>query len=190
MTARVILLAGCAGSGKSTYVRRAFPMALVVSADHYFDDMAVRTGRTFQDVWDLRLLGVAHSLCQDRFREALGAGQPLVVVDNTNVRATDRQRFVKKALEHGYEVEIHVLNPWEYGGPPPSPEQVASYLSECHRRNVHGVPLEVIAQQFSKLDLPSGVFQAGRPPQFLQPLDRQHATAAERSKLDHSQEAP
>jgi hypothetical protein len=48
---------------------------------------------------------------------------------------------------------------------------VAAYVSLCHRRNIHGVPLDVIDQQFSKLDLPSGVYGVGKPPPFLRPLD-------------------
>ena len=96
----------------------------------------------------------------------------LIVVDNTNVRAADRQRFVKKGLEHGYEVEIHVLSPWRWNVAPPSPEEVADYVSLCHGRNVHGVPLDVIDQQFGKMDLPSGVYGVGKSSPFLRPLDQ------------------
>jgi len=172
VSARVILPVGCAGSGKSTYVRKEFPLGLVISADQYFEDLASRSGLAFELVWDLRLLGTAHSLCQQRYAEALGEGQRLVIVDNTNVRAADRQRFVKKGLDHGYEVEIHVLSPWRYGEPSLSPEQEVSYVALCHGRNIHGVPLEVIAQQFSRLELPSGVYRPGKPAQFLRPLPK------------------
>jgi len=176
MSSKVIILAGCAGSGKSTYVGQHFPEALVVSADHYFEELASRTGRGFEAVWDLRLLGSAHSLCQQGFSEALAAGHPLVVVDNTNVRATDRQRFVKLSLEHGYEVEIHVLSPWRQNAALPSPEDVDAYVSLCHGRNVHGVPLDVIAQQFGKLDLPTGVYGVGKPSPYLRPLEEKGAS--------------
>jgi len=169
MTSRVILMVGCAGSGKSTYVRHHFPDASIVSADHYFEDLASDSGESFSEVWDLRSLGTAHRVCQQNFVEAIAAGDPIVVVDNTNVSASDRQRFVKKSTEHGYEVEIHVLSLWLYGAPQPSSEQEASYVSHCHGRNIHGVPLDVIANQFRRLDLPSGVYRAGKPPEFIRP---------------------
>ena len=78
---------------------------------------------------------------------------------------------MKKAQEHGYEVELHVLSPWKHGAPPLAADQVAGYLKGCFDRNVHGVPLEVITQQFGKLDLPSGVYRPGKPPEFLRPLE-------------------
>ena len=171
MANRIIVLAGCTGSGKTTYARQQFTNALVVSADHYFEDLAARSGKTYREVWDPSLLGTAHDLCRQSFAEAVKAGHPIVIVDNTNVRATDRQRFVNVGLEHGYEVEIHVLSPWLHGTPPLSHEQVAIYLRRCHQRNVHGVPLEAIAKHFHSLDLPSGVYRAGKPAQFLRPLE-------------------
>jgi predicted kinase len=172
MTGRLIIIAGCAGSGKSTYAGHQFPGALVVSADHYFESLAARSGKTYREVWDLYLLGTAHSLCQEKFAEAIAANHPVVIVDNINVRASDRQRFVKVGLEHKYEVEIHVLSPLRPGADLPSPEEVAAYVNLCHGRNVHGVPRDVIAQQLRKLDLPSGVYGVGKPSPYLRPLDK------------------
>jgi len=177
MAPRLILLVGCAGSGKSTYVRKHFPKALVVNADHYFEDLARRLKKPFKEVWDLRSLGTAHSLCLQKFMAAITVGKPIVVVDNTNVKASDRQRFAKQGLEYGYEVEIHVLSPWLHGEPDLSSDQVQDYVKLCYERNVHGVPLDVIEQQFSRLDLPSGVYRAGKPPEFIRPC----LIAAERS---------
>ena len=77
MASRLIILAGCAGSGKSTYVRRQFPEALVVSADHYFEELALRTGRGFEAVWDLRLLGPATASASNAFRKLSLQGIPL-----------------------------------------------------------------------------------------------------------------
>jgi len=169
MACRLIVLAGCAGSGKSTYARQYFPDALVVSADHYFEGIAARACKTYSEVWDLFQQGTAHARCRERFAEAIAAAQPVVIVDNTNVRPSDRQRFVKLALEQGYEVEIHVLSPCPHGTAPLTPEEASAYVSLCHERNIHGVPLDVIANQFSRLDLPSGVYRAGKPPEFIRP---------------------
>lgn len=49
MPSRVILLVGCSGSGKSTYVQDQFPEAVVVSADHYFEELATATKQSFED---------------------------------------------------------------------------------------------------------------------------------------------
>ena len=170
MPSRVILLVGCSGSGKSTYARGQFPEAVVVSADHYFDEMAAAMNQTFEDVWDLWQLGAAHSQCQQRFLEALSKGAPIVVVDNTNVRASDRQRYIKKALGLGIETELHVFSPWIYGKPALSQSMITRYVGKCHKRNTHGVPRDVVAQQFSRLDMPSGVYLAGKPAQFIRSL--------------------
>lgn len=167
---RVILLVGCSGSGKSTYAKEQFPEALVVSADHYFEELAASTEQTFEDVWDLWQLGTAHSECQQRFLEAISEGAPLVIVDNTNVRASDRQRYIKKASTFGLEVELHVLSAWHFGKAALTERQITRYVNQCHKRNAHGVPREVVAQQFGRLELPSGIFLAGKPAQFLCPL--------------------
>ena len=170
MASRVILLVGCSGSGKSTYVRRHFAEALVISADQYFENKARSTGQTYGEVWSLQDLGAAHSQCQQCFLEAIEGEVPIVVVDNTNVRPSDRQRYVRLARAFGVETELHVLGPWIYGTPAPTQEEYGAYIDLCHRRNVHEVPREVIGQQIDRLDLPAGVYQAEKPPRFLRLL--------------------
>lgn len=172
MPSRVILLIGCSGAGKSTYARDQFSEAVVVSADHYFEELATATKKSFEDVWDIWKLGAAHSQCQQRFLDAISEGAPIVIVDNTNVRPSDRQRYIKKALGFGLETELHVLSPWNYGKSAPSAIQIARYVGKCHKRNTHGVPRDVVAQQFEKLDMPSGIFMAGKPARFIRPLPR------------------
>lgn len=170
MASRVIILVGCSGSGKSTYARRQFPDARVVSADHYFEALAARTGRTYGEVWEPRAQGLAHRQCRERFLEALAEGSSTLVVDNTHVRAADRNPYVKAALAGGCDVEFHVLSPWRHGAPPPSPEAVDRYVGQCHARNGHEVPRAVVAAQFDQLELPSGIYRPGKPPGFLRDL--------------------
>jgi len=170
MASRIILLVGCAGSGKSTYARKQFPDAMVVSADHHFEALAKRSRKSYVEVWDLKEQGIAHSLCQQHFMDAIAADHPIVIVDNTNVRSADRQRYVKMGLEFGCETEFHVFSPRIFGEPPPSSENILTYVRLCYDRQFHGVPLEIIAQQFSRLDLPSGIYLAGKPAQYLRPI--------------------
>lgn len=170
MAPRVTILVGCAGSGKSTYARQEFPKALVVSADHYFERLAKRTRQAYEDVFDTWQLRSAHSECQERFVKAIAAERRTVIVDNTNVRKADRQRYIKIATDHGCETELHVFSPWIHGEPALSQDQIDSYVALCHRRTTHCVPWDTVFQQFGKLDLPSGIYLAGKPPEFLRPL--------------------
>ena len=173
MASRVILLVGCSGSGKSTYAHGHFPDALVVSADHYFEELAASTNQSFEEVWNLWQLGSAHSLCQQRFLNAISKKVPIVIVDNTNVRRADRQRYIKMAKDLGGETELHVFSPWIHGEPPPSPKKIKAYVKLCHGRNTHGVPLEIVEQQFGHMEMPSGIFAPGKPPLFLGPLPKE-----------------
>lgn len=170
MTSRVILLVGCAGSGKSTYAQQQFPGAPIVSADHYFERMAVRFKRTYGQVFDVRQLRDAHSQCEREFLAAIARNAPIVIVDNTNVRGVDQRRYAKKAKALECETELHVFSPWLYRDPAPSPKEILSYVRLCHGRSLHGVPLEIVAKQFSELELPSGVYLAGKPPQYIRPM--------------------
>lgn len=172
MTSRVVLLVGCSGSGKSTYAQSQFPKALVVSADHYFENLATISGKAFEDVWNFWELGAAHRQCLQRFLNAISENYPVVIVDNTNVRMADRQRYIKKATELGCETELHVFSPWLHGEPPPTQKQIRSYVKLCQQRNVHGVKLETVDQQFYNLDLPSGIYSPGKSPNYLRPMTK------------------
>lgn len=176
MASRVILLVGCSGSGKSTYALNQFPVAVVVSADHYFEELATSTKKSFEEVWSLWELGTAHSQCQQRFMNAISKKAPTVIVDNTNVRRADRQRYIKMAAELGCETEMHVFSPWIHGDPAPSPKKIKDYVKLCHGRSTHGVPIDIVGQQFGDLDMPSGIYSPGKPHQYLRPLPMEMMT--------------
>lgn len=107
----VIILQGTSGSGKSTYAERlmhAFVAqgggsAVIVSTDHFF----TKTG-TYQ--FDSNKLGEAHAACFRHFIEALQSGVKLVIVDNTNTRATEIAPYMLGAAAYGYTAVIHRLN--------------------------------------------------------------------------------
>lgn len=123
MTKRVVVMQGVPGSGKSTYVRSAFPGARVCSADHFFvgDDGVYRFDRT--------KLPQAHAECLRNFVEALQRGEPLVVVDNTTTTLVEAAPYMALAPAYGYSAEIHRLD---------------VDLVTAAARNVHDVPADTI----------------------------------------------
>jgi predicted kinase len=126
---KVSILRGISGTGKSTFIAREFPTAIVVSADHYFIKDGVYT-------FNKEKLGAAHATCFRKFTEALNMNKPLVVVDNTNLSTGEMRKYVETAQSRGYEVEILTIKC--------DPEVAAA-------RNAHSVPRENILKMHEKL---------------------------------------
>ena len=131
---KVIIMRGIPGSGKSTYVKEHFSEALVCSADNYFEELAALNNTSYLEEFNRALVPMAHAFCRDSFNHATEVmDEPLVVVDNTNIRNWEYQfDYAESALRRGYEVHIVEI---------PFSRDMAE---EYHRRNKHGVPLEVI----------------------------------------------
>lgn len=134
MKKRVVILRGIPGAGKTKYAQKYFPTATRVSADDFF----LKPDGTY--VWNARLLGAAHRDCLRRFRRALKAGDPLIVVDNTSIRPREIRPYVKAAEAAGYDVEIVTLlcDPavaiarGTHGVPGTKVEQMARALNDVH----------------------------------------------------------
>ena len=126
----VIIMRGVSGSGKSTYIKEHFSDAVVVSADKYF----MKDGKYN---FDATKLGSAHGQCRARFKAALQAGKPLVVVDNTNTRAKEFKAYVKIAVEHYYAVRVVRLD---------------VPLEDLYGKNVHGVPDENVKSMYDRME--------------------------------------
>jgi predicted kinase len=92
----VIIMRGMTGAGKSTLVEKLFKTALVCSADDLFRNGA----------WDPKRLDEAHDQCYSRFLAGLEAKNPLIVVDNTNIKSDDYEPYVLDANDHGYSVTV------------------------------------------------------------------------------------
>lgn len=119
---RCIIMRGLPGSGKSTWLQRNEPNAVVWSADNYHLQEGVYR-------YDKAKAKEAHDWCLNRFLQSLFAYSPLVAVDNTNVKAFEFSPYYRAAEALGYEVEIV----W-----------VVAPIEKCILRNVHGVPSETI----------------------------------------------
>jgi predicted kinase len=127
---RVVILRGISGAGKSTYIRKHFPKAIVVSADHYFQ-------RDGEYKFDATLLPKAHGSCLWRFQKAVCQHARLIVVDNTNTQVRELAPYADFAKQHGYAVEVIRLKV--------DPEVAAA-------RNIHGVPADIIQQMQGRFE--------------------------------------
>ena len=125
---------GIPGSGKSTYIKEHLSEAFVCSADDYFEELAALNDTSYLEEFKIYLVPRAHAFCRGSFNHATEVmDEPLVVVDNTNIRNWEYEEdYVDSALRRGYEVQIVEI---------PFSRDMAE---EYHRRNKHGVPLEVI----------------------------------------------
>lgn len=140
---RCIIMVGTPGTGKSTFAAKLLAdfdktnpnsPCMIVSADDYFIE---RTGK-----YNFRpeRLGRAHEYCFDLFKQAIFYGNELIVVDNTNSKWADYSKYVKAALLSGYSVELMQPDtPWK------------NDAAECHKRCVHGVPLETIERTLKNI---------------------------------------
>ena len=130
MRPNVIIMSGISGSGKSTYARRRFPGADVVSADHYFMEDGGRY------VFDRTKLGDAHAECFRRFIYLLERGDCPIVVDNTNLSVQEIAPYVLGARAFDCDVEIITFR---------------ADVETC-LRNVHGLGEMALNKQLARLN--------------------------------------
>jgi predicted kinase len=148
--AKVIIMRGVSGSGKSTYARKHYPAAYKVSADDFF----MKDGEYKFDPKDL---SKAHASCLQRFTNLVThdyGGN--IVVDNTNTTAVEIAPYAALALAYGHELEIVTLD---------VPFNVA------WGRNVHKVPLEVARPQFERLMRETNSFPRWWPHRYVRDSD-------------------
>ena len=138
----LVLMRGVPSSGK-TY--RAMELAkgnteLIFSADQYFGSSVQEYSANF----NVELLSAAHKSCQGKVAEALKAGLPLAIVDNTNLTAKECLPYFTMAVANGYAVRIaEPTSSWWV-------EDILPYLGDKEKNRVH---LERMAVVLAKKSL-------------------------------------
>lgn len=126
----VKIFCGISGSGKSTYIKRSFPNAYVVSADYYF--LNNEGGYKF----DATKLSEAHGQCLRNFVTLCQRCENDVIVDNTNTSMMEIAPYAQLALAYGHDLEIVIIE---------------ADPVKAQERNTHGVPLQGVTNQHERL---------------------------------------
>jgi predicted kinase len=96
---KVIVLRGCANSGKSTVAKLFGDNAVICTADDYFTDD--QGNYNFNPL----LLGAAHYACQEKYLKALDDFTiDTVVCANTNTKSSEFQFYIDEAEKRGIMV--------------------------------------------------------------------------------------
>lgn len=137
----VYICRGLPGSGKSTKAREMHERftkqgmtSVIVSSDHFFICPGCKEYH-----WDWEKLRFAHSLCREKFEQALKQDVEAVIVDNTNVSLKEMRPYVMFAQVYGYDVVfVEPETPWAFD------------VDELVKRNLHGVPREGIERMLAR----------------------------------------
>ncbi len=127
----VIILRGIPGSGKSTYADSVSDDdTTICSAYQYF---------TISGYYEFNpsLLRKAHNRCYDRFISAMEFGRKLTIVDNTNTRLWEFERYLDSAESYGAKVRVC---------------RMVADVETCIRRQVHNVPADKILQMAGRFE--------------------------------------
>jgi len=134
MAKTVYILRGVSGSGKSTYaaeLAKQHRYTVICSADAYFID----EGNNYN--WNPKYLRQAHEWCYNNFRTALTKEAEYVILDNTNTRLREFEKYIRLAKVWEYDIKVI---------------RFECSLRECAKANQHKVDLETITKQYQRFE--------------------------------------
>lgn len=101
----LVILRGLPGAGKSTFAKLLSRDNddIVCCADDYFTDEQGNYN------WNPKELDKAHKQCQDKCKNLMENGEPLIIISNTNVSLKGMQYYFDLAKEYGYRVTSTVI---------------------------------------------------------------------------------
>jgi len=98
---KLIILRGISGTGKSTLAKSLeakYKTKALSSDDFFMDENKYK--------FDPAKLTEAHAWNQQRVKDAMKEGKPVIIVDNTNTMGWMMRPYVEAARQHGYKVEF------------------------------------------------------------------------------------
>lgn len=127
----IAIMRSMAGGGKTYWIARHMPDAVVCSADHYH----------VNDNGDYEYVAAnadnAHLQCFKKYANLLSQNEvPKVVVDNTNTTAREIAPYYMLARGYGFNVTI---------------VEIMADVKTCAARNVHGVPESTILAMYKNI---------------------------------------
>ncbi|MBW8183714.1 ATP-binding protein [Shewanella nanhaiensis] len=141
-----IIMRGLPGSGKSHWVNEFIARQAVEVRDRFFtfgyfstDSLFYRDG-VYQ--FDVKRLSEYHQRNLTGFIQALSAGEPIVICDNTNLTRWESMAYEAAAKALGFQVRYVLM-----GDPKDSAHQAV-----CAKRNSHGVPLAQIIKMANSFE--------------------------------------
>lgn len=144
----VHILIGPSGSGKSTWAKafceHKVGCAIYVCSADRFHMVQVEEDGYVREVYkfDPSKAAMAHSQCMNEFLKAIASPDiDHVIVDNTNISLWERQNYIQAAFNAGCQLEFEI---WLVN--------TIDEIKLCAKRNVHGVPLGVIADMALRFD--------------------------------------
>jgi predicted kinase len=141
---RLILPIGLPGSGKSTFAHNL--RKEIIALDNGTRVKICSTDDFFMHDEEYRFnpqkLTENHALNYQTFALAVADGIDVIVIDNTNLRASHREIYIRLARACGYEIETPVIGEF-------TKEACEVYAA----RNVHGVPLVGIQRMASSVEV-------------------------------------
>ena len=137
---KLIIISGLPSAGKSTLARTLAPSHAICTTDDYPNLYTRVEGKTpvfngmEKDEDGLPMIVKAHQWNQNKAHSLIEAGEPVVVIANTNTQRWEFQPYLEYANKFGYEVERVDL--YDAGL---TDEELAA-------RNVNGVTADIIAR--------------------------------------------
>ena len=105
----VFILSGCPTAGKSTYLNESllplYPGCIVISTDNYIEGVAIREGKTYDEVFDDNIKAAKKDL-NDTVTAAIKAGKD-VIWDQTNLTAKVRGKKVSRFPKTYIKTLVH-----------------------------------------------------------------------------------
>jgi len=141
MDKKLVIMRGIQGCGKSSLAKELGKNGKIFSTDGYF----MRDGKYD---FNINQLGIAHIWNRNRVEEAMKQNEPLIVVDNCNIKIKDFRNYLLLAKNYNYKVEFAEPN-WSPELKTPEGKWNFDFIKG---RNVHNVPDDVVKKVIDSFD--------------------------------------